>query len=57
MSNGYQAGFLTRTLPTVFFFILGVLAFVFMLVTSKMNRFDSRMRSAGQAEDETDDDE
>lgn len=51
MSNGYQAGFLTRTLPTVFLFVLGVLAFVFMLVTSKMNRFDSRVRSAGRTDD------
>ena len=52
MSEEFHAGFLTRTLPTVFLFILGVLAFVFMLVTSKMNRYDSRMRSAGQADDE-----
>ncbi len=51
MGNVSQSGFLTRTLPTVFFFILGVLAFVFMLVTSKMNRFDSRMRSAQQTDD------
>lgn len=54
MSDDCHTGFLTRTLPTVFLFILGVLAFVFMLVTSKMNRFDSRMRSANQ-DDEGDD--
>jgi hypothetical protein len=51
MSDDYHSGFLTRTLPTVFLFILGVLAFVFMLVTSKMNRFDSRMRSANDADE------
>jgi hypothetical protein len=56
MSNGYHAGFLTRTLPTVFLFILGVLAFVFMLVTSKMNRYDSKTRSAGQADEADGDD-
>jgi hypothetical protein len=52
MSDEYQPGFLTRTLPTVFLCILAVLAFLFMLVTSKMNRYDSRMRSAKQSDDD-----
>lgn len=54
MGASYHAGFLTRTLPTVFLFILGVLAFVFMLVTSKLNRFDTRMRSANGGEESSD---
>ncbi len=46
-----ESGFLALFIPTFFLFIIGVLALVFSILTLKINRNESRIRTLRKLDD------
>lgn len=51
-----ESGFLALFIPTFFLFIIGVLALVFSILTLKINRNESRIRTLRKSDGKNADD-